>query len=91
VTLAAIRDGVRSTAWYEAAACHPRNDYDPEDWALVGLVLTDANKRALAICNRCPVKVECGDAAVVEKAESMIRGGLRFRLPGRVDQRATPA
>ena len=46
----------RRQHWTLRAACH---GYDPEWWAVVGTKLSDANKAAMAICGRCPVKVRC--------------------------------
>jgi WhiB family redox-sensing transcriptional regulator len=60
-------------AWKDDAACLNR---DPSWWDYDTGPTTAQNNKAIAICNRCPVRTECLTDAMDNKAEHGIWGGL---------------
>jgi WhiB family redox-sensing transcriptional regulator len=76
--------------WMAKAAC-ASGDYDPDDWfPEQGTFEGDRKKeRALSVCRRCPVKIQClRDALRTEDIVWGIRGQTtqhqRSRLRGRL-------
>ena len=59
------------TRWLDRAACA---DHDPQLWFPEGKgASTD---EAIAICERCPVRVQCAEFAIAERFDVGIWAGL---------------
>lgn len=74
--------------WHIHAGCHPANGHSPDLWfpltpqARPGQTRTQrraqATAAAIAICNTCPVKAKCLDAALANEETDGIWGGVDF-------------
>jgi WhiB family redox-sensing transcriptional regulator len=62
-----------SEPWNTQAACLNR---DPQWWDHESHVMTRECKKAMAICNACPVRIECLTSALDNEVEFGIWGGL---------------
>jgi WhiB family redox-sensing transcriptional regulator len=62
-----------SADWVLQAACLNR---DPEWWDHETGTTSRAGMKAIAICNACPVRIECLTAAMADGIEFGIWGGL---------------
>lgn len=67
--------------WQTRAACsHPSvqpGDFSPLD-ARGRVDLAAATRIADAICRRCPVRLDCLEAAVTSGAQEVVQGGMWF-------------
>lgn len=77
-------------SWRKQAACRPGNGHDPETWfpppvlanstrreqRAATLRRQERERRAKAICNACPVRLECEAFAVANDERTGIWGGL---------------
>ena len=74
--------------WHARAVCHPDNGHDPDIWfPLTPPGHPGASDRparrvvvapAVALCNTCPVKRQCLDAARANGETSGVWGGVDF-------------
>ena len=70
---------------WSQARCRER----PEWWEVLGVNLSEANRRAIALCGSCPVLDACGRWAAGLAFDGMIVAGevrrqpLRVHCPGR--------
>jgi WhiB family redox-sensing transcriptional regulator len=64
--------------WRDHAACLPREGTprDPEWWWPAGAELSKENRRAIAICDRCPVRATCLDWALDRERHGGIWAGM---------------
>lgn len=65
---------IRPSAWADNAACRNRDTA----WFDLDVATPDQQRRALAVCSRCPVKAACLQAAGQTRDQSVIRGGIKL-------------
>jgi hypothetical protein len=65
------------SGWQDRAACRS----EPPEWFDAETYENAA--QALAVCAGCPVRRECFAAAVADRAESGVWGGVDLSAPGR--------
>ncbi|HSG61686.1 MAG TPA: WhiB family transcriptional regulator [Pseudomonadales bacterium] len=70
-----ILTDMTNETWRQQAACF---GHDPEMFFPIGL--NDVNPEALAICQSCPVRLQCLDHAIQNNYASGIWGGERFSV-----------
>jgi len=75
-----ILTDMTNETWRQQAACF---GHDPEMFFPIGL--NDVNPEALAICQGCPVRLQCLDHAIQNNYATGIWGGERFSI-GRKDR-----
>ena len=69
-----VTDMTKET-WRQQAACY---GHDPE--IFFPIAVDDVNPLALAICQSCPVRLDCLDHAIENNYPAGIWGGERFSL-----------
>ena len=62
---------ISSEPWQVEAACI---EVGPVPWETLPGGLIDSNRRAIAICNGCPVRQECLDFAMAMEGNASVRG-----------------
>ena len=72
-------------SWRERAAC---KGMDPAIWYPT---MGGSNKRAKEVCDACPVKSECGEAALARREDFGIWGGMSERERRRILRRRNGA
>lgn len=70
--------------WHARALCHPDHGHDPAIWFPDAPNGSDPNRRkkaiapAVQICNTCPVKRQCLDAANTNRETAGVWAGVDF-------------
>lgn len=74
--------------WHSRAACHPETGQDPERWFPAAAhgnsnadrrrIMQDSVNAAIAVCQGCPVRTRCLEAAIANRETTGVWGGRNF-------------
>jgi WhiB family redox-sensing transcriptional regulator len=74
--------------WHSRAACHPETGQNPESWFPTAAhgnsnadrrrIMQDSVNAAIAVCQGCPVRTRCLEAAIANRETTGVWGGRNF-------------